>query len=142
MENKVDKRTKAYKKSQKELEAKHAEQSEGLGDTIEKIAKKTGIDKVVNFIAGEDCGCDKRKEAMNKLFRYKKPLCLTEQEYETLDDILNRPHVKRMRSLKHSEQTELLKISNRIFRTLRPVTSCNSCGRELVKDLTKVYESY
>lgn len=142
MENKVDKRTKEYKKTQKELEESHKDQSEGLGDTIAKITKKTGIDKVVNFLAGEDCGCDKRKEVLNKAFRYKKPLCLTEKEYDTLDDILNRDHVKRMRSLNHSEQTELLKVSNRIFQTLRPVTSCNSCGRQLVIDLSKVYEAY
>ena len=36
--------------------------SKGLGDTVEKITKATGIEKVVKFIAGEDCGCDKRKD--------------------------------------------------------------------------------
>ena len=36
--------------------------SKGLGDTIAKITEATGIDKLVKFVAGEDCGCDERKE--------------------------------------------------------------------------------
>jgi hypothetical protein len=47
--------------------------SKGLGDTIEKITKTTGIKKVVEKITGKkDCGCKKRKEALNKAFPYKK----------------------------------------------------------------------
>jgi len=47
--------------------------SQGLGDTIEKITKATGIKKVVEKITGKkDCGCNKRKEALNKKFPYKK----------------------------------------------------------------------
>ena len=47
------------------------QRSKGLGDSIEKITKITGIEKVVKNIAGEDCGCKERKEALNKLFPYK-----------------------------------------------------------------------
>jgi len=47
------------------------EKSKGLGDTIEKIAKITGIKKVVEAVT-EDCGCQKRKEMLNKKFPYKK----------------------------------------------------------------------
>jgi len=47
--------------------------SQGLGDTIEKITKATGIKKIVEKVTGkEDCGCGKRKEALNKKFPYKK----------------------------------------------------------------------
>jgi len=46
--------------------------SKGLGDSIEKITKATGIKKVVDKIAGKkDCGCNKRKEKLNKMFPYK-----------------------------------------------------------------------
>lgn len=48
--------------------------SKGLGDTVEKITKATGIKKVVNTVSritGKDCGCSKRKEALNKAFPYK-----------------------------------------------------------------------
>tara|TARA_R110002050_G_scaffold259373_1_gene398778 strand:+ start:301 stop:498 length:198 start_codon:yes stop_codon:yes gene_type:complete len=47
--------------------------SKGLGDTIEKFTKATGIKKVVDKVTGKkDCGCNKRKEALNKAFPYKK----------------------------------------------------------------------
>jgi len=52
------------------------EKSKGLGDSIEKITKATGIKKVVdqvNKLRGKkDCGCSKRKDNLNKRFPYKK----------------------------------------------------------------------
>ena len=47
--------------------------SKGLGDTIEKITKATGIKKVVETISkatGKDCGCADRKDTLNRLFPY------------------------------------------------------------------------
>jgi len=47
--------------------------SKGLGDSIEKITKATGIKKVVDKVAkatGKDSGCGKRKETLNRLFPY------------------------------------------------------------------------
>ena len=47
--------------------------SKGLGDTIEKITKATGIKKVmdkVNKVTGKDCGCNKRKDTLNRFFPY------------------------------------------------------------------------
>jgi len=47
--------------------------SKGLGDTIEKITKATGIKKVVDTVSkvtNKDCGCDERKEKLNRLFPY------------------------------------------------------------------------
>lgn len=53
-----------------------SEKSKGLGDTVARITKATGIDKVAEGVARalgkEDCGCNKRKEALNKAFPYKK----------------------------------------------------------------------
>jgi|TARA_R110001606_G_C15119698_1_gene621919 hypothetical protein len=49
------------------------EKSKGLGDTLAKLTKTTGIksfvDKV-NKITGTDCGCGKRQSKLNKLFPY------------------------------------------------------------------------
>jgi hypothetical protein len=42
----------------------------GLGDTIEKFTTATGIKKLADKIPG-GCGCNKRKEKLNKLFPYK-----------------------------------------------------------------------
>jgi hypothetical protein len=48
--------------------------SKGLGDTVEKITTATGIKKVVETVSkatGKDCGCSKRKDALNRIFPYK-----------------------------------------------------------------------
>tara|TARA_R100000781_G_scaffold105365_1_gene69192 strand:- start:281 stop:466 length:186 start_codon:yes stop_codon:yes gene_type:complete len=50
-----------------------SKESKGLGDSIEKFTEATGIKKVVEKVTGKkDCGCKKRKEALNKAFPYKK----------------------------------------------------------------------
>jgi hypothetical protein len=56
--------------------------AKGMGDVIEKITTATGIKKVVDTVSkvtGKDCGCGKRKEALNnpnllvnKMFNSKK----------------------------------------------------------------------
>jgi hypothetical protein len=50
--------------------------SKGLGDTIEKITKATGIKKLVEettkAVGIKDCGCDKRKDTLNRIFPYDK----------------------------------------------------------------------
>ena len=48
--------------------------SEGLGDTIEKFTKVTGIKAVVDAISkvtGKDCGCENRRDWLNEKFSYK-----------------------------------------------------------------------
>lgn len=50
------------------------EKSKGLGDTVEKFTTVTGIKKVVETVAkaaGKDCGCNKRKDTLNRVFPYK-----------------------------------------------------------------------
>jgi len=47
--------------------------SKGLGDTVAKITKATGIKKVVDTVSkatGKDCGCGKRQNTLNRLFPY------------------------------------------------------------------------
>tara|TARA_B100001109_G_C18465824_1_gene291065 strand:- start:155 stop:316 length:162 start_codon:yes stop_codon:yes gene_type:complete len=49
-------------------------QSQGLGDSIEKFTTKTGIKTVVDKVSeglNIPCGCQQRKEALNKMFPYK-----------------------------------------------------------------------
>jgi hypothetical protein len=50
------------------------EKSRGLGDSIEKFTKATGIKKIVEAVnkmrGKKDCGCNKRKEMLNKKFSY------------------------------------------------------------------------
>ena len=47
--------------------------SKGLGDTVAKITKATGIKKVVDTVSKvtkKPCNCGKRQENLNRLFPY------------------------------------------------------------------------
>jgi len=105
------KSTTASKKTTKITKTETTTKSKGLGDTIEKITEATGIKAVVKAIAGDDCGCDNRKDKLNKLFPYsKEPECLEEEEREYLSSgVLNG------RTLKHSDRERIARIHSRIF---------------------------
>lgn len=50
-------------------------EDKGLGDTVERFTKATGIKSVVDRVSqglNIPCGCEGRKEALNKMFQYKK----------------------------------------------------------------------
>lgn len=132
-EFKGDKRSKAYK----EWKKNHAKSSEGLGDTVEKITKATGIKKAVKFLAGEDCGCDERKEKLNEMFRYRKPECLTESEFDLIKTAVDTNKNK----FTPSEQEEYKNIYERIFKVKVECTPC-SFAKVVWKDLLQVYNQY
>tara|TARA_A200000159_G_scaffold130157_1_gene126819 strand:- start:304 stop:483 length:180 start_codon:yes stop_codon:yes gene_type:complete len=47
----------------------------GLGDTVERFTKATGIKSMVDKVSDGlniPCGCEGRKNALNKMFQYKK----------------------------------------------------------------------
>tara|TARA_R110000822_G_scaffold60950_2_gene151287 strand:+ start:66 stop:485 length:420 start_codon:yes stop_codon:yes gene_type:complete len=138
MKQPKDKRTSAYKEWKKNFNAIQQNESKGLGDDIEKITEATGIKKLVNFIAGEDCGCDARKEILNKVFRHNKLACLTEEEY----DYLTTFYAKNKNVLNNQEIVELYNISNRIFNKKNKPSSCSSCVRTIVMRLKKVVDAY
>ncbi len=49
--------------------------SKGLGDTVEKITRATGIKQVVEKVSqatGSDCGCGQRRDTLNRIFPYDK----------------------------------------------------------------------
>jgi hypothetical protein len=130
-----DKRTKAYK----EWKAKYDSTPKGLGDTIEKITTATGIKKAVKFLAGEDCGCEERKQVLNKKFRYKKPECFTEIEYNFVKNIVERKTNK----ISAQENIRMVNIYNRVFGEKRRGSSCSSCFlNNVYKPLKALYETY
>jgi hypothetical protein len=133
----LDKRTKEYKTYSQWKENREAA-SEGLGDSIEKITEATGIKAAVKFIAGEDCGCDERKEKLNELFGYRKPECLLEEEYNYLKDLFS----KRVSVIDINTQRELIKISNRVFNRNQRPSSCSSCIKKMYDNLKKYFDAY
>jgi len=138
MKEPKDKRTKAYKEWKKNFDAEQEKKSKGLGDDIEKITEATGIKKLVKFIAGEDCGCDERKDKLNKIFRHNKLECLTEDEYDYLTEFF----AKNKNVLNNEEITKLYEISNRVFNKKSKPSSCSSCVRTIVLRLKKIIDAY
>jgi len=132
------KQVKRTRRTPEQMAEARANESKGLGDTLEKVFEATGIAKLVHFIAGEDCGCDKRKETLNKLFPYNNPLCLTEDEYNYIDVFVQ----SKRDDLKHAEQTQMLAIYNRVFRAKNEPTNCASCWRDIMNALKKVHRTY
>ena len=115
--------------------------SKGLGDSVEKITKATGIKQATDWIfdkLGKDCGCDARKEKLNKLFPYKNPLCLNEDEYIYLKGFFNQSK----NAVNIFEQKRLLNIHNRVFKTNKKASSCGSCVNELVNTMKRLYNEY
>ena len=57
------------------LPSNQIKESRGLGDTVEKFTRATGLKKAVDVVSkavGKDCGCKGRKDKLNKIFPYKK----------------------------------------------------------------------
>jgi hypothetical protein len=133
----LDKRTKEYK-SYAEWKENQEAASTGLGDSIEKITEATGIKAAVKFIAGEDCGCDQRKDKLNKLFNYNKPNCLTEEEYNFLADFYSQPR----NVISGLDKQQLLTIYNRVFNANKRMTSCSACMRNIYSKLKEYFEAY
>ena len=54
---------------------KTKQKSKGLGDTIAKFTKLTKLDilseKITRLFGYEDCGCERRKDKLNKIVPYK-----------------------------------------------------------------------
>tara|TARA_R110000744_G_scaffold348751_1_gene454378 strand:- start:1890 stop:2387 length:498 start_codon:yes stop_codon:yes gene_type:complete len=113
--------------------------SKGLGDTIAKVTKATGIDKIVKFVAGEDCGCDERQEKWNAKFNYKGVKCVSEDDYNFLKDFFSAGH----NSVNFEQRSRLYDIYNYAFGTaLSKNTSCSSCVASVVRKLKSYLEDY
>tara|TARA_R110000764_G_scaffold125658_3_gene213126 strand:+ start:123 stop:614 length:492 start_codon:yes stop_codon:yes gene_type:complete len=144
----IDKRSKDYreykewkaiKESYKALKENVEGKPKGLGDTIAKITKATGIDKVVKFIAGDDCGCDERKAIFNKEFRYREVKCLKEGDYKFLIGFFE----GRSSIIGYDDKIKVIGIYNYVFGTNeKRTTSCSPCVAKIVKNLKRYMETY
>jgi len=110
--------------------------SRGLGDTIQKITKATGIDKVAKAVLGDDCGCDERKEKLNKMFPYNKVRQFTEDELKIYEEVL--PRLK-SGTIKGQDQATLVRLYNKVFNANKKPSSCSSCVQQTLAKLAKVY---
>ena len=111
----------------------------GLGDTIEQITTATGIKAVVDKISevtGIDCGCEERKELLNKIWTYRKPNCLSNESVEWLSTFLQ----TKPNQLTIKQQEKLKVIYKETFNIDFQSTSCGSCWRDMIREIERVYE--
>ena len=134
MKEPKDKRTKEYKEWKAQFEAN---KPKGVGDVIETITEATGIKAIVKAVAGDDCGCNERKEKLNKLFRKNNIDCLTEDEYNYLSTIFNNQS-----KITPEQQIKMKAIHERIF-NVRLTSSCLSCSfvKEIYNPLKRVFNA-
>jgi len=141
--NTIDKRSKDYreykewkalKASYNELKESVSNKPEGLGDTIAKVTGAIGLDKAVKAIVGEDCGCDERKEKLNKLFNYRKLECVNEEDFAYLTNFFKGNPSK----VTHSQKVRLIGIYNFAFnQNEKLTTTCSPCISRVMKNLKK-----
>jgi len=110
--------------------------SKGLGDSIEKALKVTGIDKVAKKILGDDCGCEERKKKLNQMFPYARPF--TEDELSIYESVLPRIQGGRING---QDQDIMVKLYNKVFNANKKRSSCTPCVKETLDKLEKVYKN-
>ena len=109
--------------------------SKGLGDSVEKVLKATGIDKVAKKILGDDCGCEERKQKLNKMFPYSRQM--TEDEMKIYEEVMSRTKG----TITGADQAIMVKIYNKVFNAKKQTSSCGSCVQSTLTKLKKVYEN-
>ena len=108
--------------------------SKGLGDSIEKALKATGIDKLAKKVLGDDCGCAERKDKLNKMFPYVRQF--TNEEFKIYEDIL--PRLQKG-TISGKDQAILVKLYNKVFNANKQPSSCTPCVQQTLAKLAKVY---
>lgn len=109
--------------------------SQGLGDSVEKVLKATGIDKVAKKVLGDDCGCEERKQKLNKMFPYSRQM--SEDEIKIYEEVMSRTKD----TITKQDQALLVKIYNKVFNKNKKPSSCGSCVKNTLNQLKKVYEN-
>lgn len=107
--------------------------AKGLGDVIANITTAIGI---------EPCeGCNKRKDALNKLFPFKKPIELTKADKKFLKEFFEWYKGLPIPIDKVKDIDKAEKIWLRVFNI--KTDSCKSCGSQyqtaFIKDLQNLY---
>ena len=148
---KGDKRSKEYRELKEELNTQSdANVSDdvvnGLGDVLEDIAKVTGIKAIVKAVAGEDCGCDERRERLNNLLpRGRKQVrCMTDEEYVSYGEFMS---TRKAGRLEANEVKYLMALYTKIYNRKWAKVRCTQCAlkgrvKEAMSDLDRTYNNH
>ena len=152
---KGDKRGKKYKKMKldydKTVETKNVDDV-GVGTTIEKVLKATGVSKLVEVFTpdGKDCGCNERKRRLNNspLFNasQKPKRCMSKEMFVAYDGFVKSREIDKW----SAEQAKLVFntyewVFALRYDTKRMCANCNGTAnilRMITASLDKVHETY
>tara|TARA_R100000655_G_scaffold42320_1_gene78273 strand:+ start:22 stop:396 length:375 start_codon:yes stop_codon:yes gene_type:complete len=109
--------------------------SKGLGDSIEKALKATGIDKVAKKVLGDDCGCSERRDKLNAMFPYAKVRQFTDDELSIYEEVMSRTQG----TISGQDQAIMVKLYNKVFNANKKPSGCGSCVQQTLAKLAKVY---
>lgn len=162
-----DKRTKKYKDCIEKREGVPFEQwktnfdnrpkDKGLGDVVEEVLNNPVVAPVTKAVKkaiwkdNEDCGCGKRKEALNKIrFSYNRRAvrCFTEETfnwYKAFKKEKEKQYVKMQFILTPEQNQGLIEIGKQLFAvdyTNDLKRGCSDCLKYLITDIDRVYMQY
>ena len=148
----LDKRSREYREYKKFHKGKTPK---GLGDTVEKILNSKPIKPITKVIKKiiwndkEDCGCNERKDYLNKLIPYNKRKvvrCFSKQDYDNYTEYQKERTLKKI-SRKHVKL--LIDLYAKVYAIQYDIRRlCSSCKGstqivlKISKELDKVHKSY
>ena len=141
----LDKRTKEYKEYKAFVAIKEEQinnEVKGVGDVVEIITKVTGIQSAVKVFFGEDCGCGKRQDELNKElpFGVAAVNCINEEDYTYLKSFFSRRRTR----IDALNQERLVGIYNFVFDKKMVVPSgCVTCSKTgFLKAVNKLHKYF
>lgn len=113
--------------------------AQGLGDKVAAVTKATGIEKIVKTFFGDDCGCDERRERLNKMFSRPVKMMDSAQRKFFEEEIMTR--YKSGQNLTKHIGDEFYKLYEELLSKNKKRTTCTSCNKNMYIELLKIYES-
>jgi len=124
---------------------KRVTKSKGLGDTIEKVTTATGIKAVVKAVAGDDCGCEERKQKLNDLFPYmdkqtKMHMVMSEDQKLVWTEVL--VPARRSGRLNGPAQAALVKLFQDLgVQRNFNFKGCGGCATKALNEMQAIYDA-
>jgi len=106
----------------------------GLGDVVEKVTEATGIKSLVKGLT-DDCGCDARKDKLNRMFRFYEPL--TEEQKKVWEGVRHRFEDNVVTA---TEQNIINGLYNEVFKARAKFSRCSPCVVRRMRALEDVYQ--
>lgn len=108
-----------------------------MGDLVEKVTEVTGIKSVIKGLT-DDCGCDARRDKLNRMFRFYTPM--TEEQKKVWEGI--RSEVTDWENFRISVEAQRVvnALYAEVFKVRIKTTRCGSCFGRRMKALEDVYQ--